>query len=212
MMRAALLALTLAMAAPAFADPPEEDEPRAARGSIATGMIEEADAIGVFDIVHNGQVSVRHLASGMRCDFDREGEGGQILILGEAPRGDNVACRTVGTRESFTLFATRYPDGRNLDQALAAAEVALLARFTNAQVHAATEAPSAADLPERRVRHFIAVVSGKRILTTLAIVQVNGWSYMVRYAAVVESEDLRGPEAAASTLLTGLLLELDETR
>ena len=49
------------------------------------------------------------------------------------------------------------------------------------------------------------------MLTSLAIAQANGWNYMVRYATVVESEDLRGPEAAASALLTGILLELNET-
>lgn len=207
MMRYALLAFAL-VASPAFADPPEE-ELTAAPGSIAYGMIEEANADGVFDIVHNGQVSVRHLASGMRCDFARDGAGGEILILGEAPRGDNVACRTVDTRESFTLFATRYPDGRSLDEALAAAETALLERFPNARPHAADDAASEAGLPARRVSHFIAVVNGRRALTSVALAQANGWTYMVRYAAVVEREDLRAQEAAAGVLLTGLLLELE---
>jgi hypothetical protein len=210
MLKRAFLALAL-VASPAFADPPEE-ELTAAPGSIAYGMIEEANADGVFDIVHNGQVSVRHLASGMRCDFARDGEGGQIILFAGLPRGDNVACRTVDTRESFTLFATRYPDGRDLDEALAAAEAAVLERFPNAQLQAATDTPSAADLPARRVRHFTAVLNGRRALTSVALAQANGWTYMVRYAAVVEREDLREHETAASALMTSLLLELEDAR
>lgn len=171
-------------------------------------MIEEAVADGVFEIVHNGQVSVRHVGSGMRCDFARDGAGGEILILAEAPRGDKVACRYMDARESYTLYATRYPDGRGLDEALAAAEVALLERFTSARLHTAPEAPSgSAELPARRVRHFIGVKNGRRFLTSVALAQANGWTYMVRYAAVVQCEDLRSQEAAASTLLTGLLME-----
>ena len=75
-MRRLLLTLALALGTtPAFAQGTEE-EPQAAPGSIAIGMIENADAIGIFDIVHNGQVSVRHLRSGLRCDFDRALEEG----------------------------------------------------------------------------------------------------------------------------------------
>lgn len=210
MLKRAFLALALA-ASPAFADPPEE-ELTAAPGSIAYGMIEEANAEGVFDIVHNGQVSVRHITSGMRCDFDRDGEGGQIILFAGLPRGDNVACRTVDTRESFTLFATRYPDGRDLDEALAAAEAAVLERLPNARPHAAADTPSAADLPARRVRHFTAVLNDRRALTSVALAQANGWTYMVRYATVVESEDLPEQEVAAGALLTGVLLELEAVR
>ncbi len=212
-MKTALQSIALAaalIATPAFADPPEE-ELTAAPGSIAYGMIEEAEAQDFFDIVHNGQVSVRHLTSRLRCDFDREGEGGRIILLGGAPRGDNVACSMVDARESITLYATRYPDERDLDRATEGAESAIRRRFADAQPYPVTATSEDAALPARRVRHFVIVVDGRRQFTSLALAQANGWTYMVRYTTVAADENLSEYEPMASQLLTGILLELDDT-
>ena len=56
-------------------------------------MIENAEASGVFELVHDGQVTLRHVGSGMICHFARDGEGGRLILYpNNLPRGDDVAC------------------------------------------------------------------------------------------------------------------------
>jgi hypothetical protein len=208
MLKRAFLALAL-IASPAFADPPEEDL-TAAPGSIAYGMIEEADAIGVFDIVHNGQVSVRHLASGMRCDFDREGNGSRIAIFPGLPRGEDVACDTRHETETFTLFATRYPDGRSLAYVLDNAEADIRNLLPGAMPAPAAVSVSSEALPEQRARHFLVDIGGRPVFTSVAVAQANGWTYKVHFTALIEGDDMMRYQMAATSLLTGVLLELDE--
>ena len=211
MLKRAFLALAL-VASPAFADPPEE-ELTAAPGSIAYGMIEEANAEGVFDIVHNGQVSVRHLASGMRCDFDRDGDGGSIVLFPGLPRGEDVACDYQYGTEFVTLYATRYPDGRSLDDVMQGAEAAIRDRFPGATPAPATVIIGSEALPEQRTRHFIVESGGQRQFTSVAIAQANGWTYKVRYTSLLDSgADMMQYQLRAGLELTGVLLELEETR
>ncbi|MBY0566420.1 MAG: hypothetical protein K2P70_03870 [Hyphomonadaceae bacterium] len=210
MLKHALFALAL-LASPAFADPPEE-ELTAAPGSIAYGMIEEANADGVFDIVHNGQVSVRHLASGLRCDFERNGEGSRIVIFSSLPRGEDVACDTRSDTEFVTIYATRYPDGRNLATVLNEAEAAIHNRFPGATPAPAAVTVSSEDLPEQRARHFLVDIGGRPHFTSVAVAQANGWTYKVRFTTLIEDDsDLMRYQLQAGLLLTGVLLELEET-
>lgn len=209
MLKHALLALAL-LATPALADPPE-GELAAAPGSIAYGMIENADAIGVFDIVHNGQVSVRHLASGMRCDFDRDGNGSRIVLFQGLPRGEDVACDTQYETEFFTLYATRYTDGRTLTYALDEAEAAIRNRFPDARPAPAAVDISTAGLPEQRARHFLVTINGRPHFTSVVIAQANGWTYKVRFTTLIEGDDLMRYQLQAGLLLTGVLLELEDT-
>lgn len=210
MLKHALFALAL-LTGPAFADPPEE-ELTAAPGSIATGMIEEANADGVFDLVHNGQVSVRHLASGMRCDFARDGNGSRIVLFSGLPRGEDVACDTQGETEFVTIYATRYPDGRNLATVLNEAEAAIRNRFPGATPAPAAVTVSSEDLPEQRARHFLVDIGGRQHFTSVAVAQANGWTYKVRFTTLIEDDsDMMRYQLQAGLLLTGVLLELEET-
>lgn len=208
MLKHALFALAL-IASPAFADPPEE-ELTAAPGSIAYGMIEQANAEGVFDIVHNGQVSVRHLASGMRCDFERDGEGGQIILFAGLPRGDDVGCATESETEYFTLYATRYPEPRTLDNLLNEAEAAIRQRWPDATPYPASLSVDVDGLPEQRLRHFVATVNGRRHFTSVGVAQMNGWSYKVRYTAAIENDSLMQYELMVGMMLSSLLIEANE--
>lgn len=209
MIRHALLAFAL-IASPAFADPPEE-ELTAAPGSIAYGMIEEANAGGVFDIVHNGQVSVRHLASGLRCDFERDGEGGSIAIFPGLPRGEDVACDTQSATEFVTIYATRYPDGRGLADVLDGADAAIRNRFPDATPAPAAVTINSDALPEQRARHFLVTIDGQRYFTSVAAAQANGWTYKVRLTTLIEANaDMMRYQLQAGLILTGILLELDE--
>ena len=192
-MRRLLLSLALALsAAPAFAQG-TESAPQAAPGSIATGMIEHANAIGIFDIVHNGQVSVRHLGSGLRCDFDREGNG-RIIIFAPPPsatapdseppipRGDDVACEMTEGQVHLRYFATRYPFGSTLEEQIAGVERAILRRDPAAGRYAGAAVRSTEDgLPMRRTTRFILTQNGVRLFTSASVARVGDWILKLRY-------------------------------
>ncbi len=202
--------LSVLTATPAFADPPE-GEPTAAPGSIAIGMIERADAIGVFDIVHNGQVSVRHLGSGLRCHFMRDGAGGRLALFPGLPRGDDVACDMTDGRESITLYATRLPFPSTLEQLLGSAIAALHSRFPGAQPYAATqETASDGITPPLRTSQFLVWrADGARMYTRVSVAQVGAWVIKQRYTSLApDDEAARHGEQTSSMNFAGVLGEI----
>ncbi|MEZ5959391.1 MAG: hypothetical protein R3C30_03050 [Hyphomonadaceae bacterium] len=212
-MRQLLLTLALALsAAPAFAQGTEA-EPQAAPGSIAIGMIEQADAIGIFDIVHNGQVSVRHLRSGLRCDFDREGHGRLIVFApppsastppGEAPaipRGDDVACDMTEGAAQVRYFATRYPFGSTLEEQIAGVETAIQRREASAVRYPGATVRGIEDgLPLRRTTRFIVVRDGVRLFTSASVARIGDWILKLRYTAPAP-DDATAAQADANAAL-----------
>lgn len=192
-MRRLLLTLALALgAAPAWAQGTEA-EPQAAPGSIAIGMIEHAGATGIFDIVHNGQVSVRHLRSGLRCDFNREGSGRIIVFAPPAaapgeepaiPRGDDVACEMNEGSTHVRYFATRYPFGSTLEEQLNGVEAAILRRDPAAARYPGVTVRNAENgLPMRRTARFIQTQNGARVFTSASVARVGDWILKLRYTA-----------------------------
>jgi hypothetical protein len=215
------LALTLS-AAPAFAQGAEE-EPQAAPGSIATGMIEQADADGIFDLVHNGQVSVRHLGSGLRCDFNREG-GGRIIIFGPPagappppnaiPRGDDVACDMTEGAVQIRTFATRYPFGSTLEEQITGVEAAIRRRDANAVRY---DGPAVRDtedgLPLRRSTRFIITHEGARLFTRASVARVGNWIIKLRYTAPAPDDAAAAQaDAAADMAFDSTLREIIDHR
>lgn len=214
-MRRLLLSLALALsAAPAFAQGTEE-EPQAAPGSIAIGMIENANAIGIFDIVHNGQVSVRHLGSGMRCDFNRNGDGGQILIFASPPasgseitipRGDDVGCDMTEGDVHLRFFATRYPFGSTLEEQIAGVEAAIRRREPSATRYPGETVRSTDDgLPMRRTSRFIVTHDGARLFTSASVARIGDWIIKLRYTAPAPND------AAAAQADANAALAFDST-
>lgn len=211
-MRRLLVTLAFALgAAPAFAQSTEE-EPQAAPGSIATGMIEEANAIGIFDIVHNGQVSVRHLRSGLRCDFDREGNG-RLIVFGPAPgaaapaeplaipRGDDVACDMTEGAVQLRYFATRYPFGSTLEEQITGVETAIQRRDASAVRYPGVAVRDTEDgLPLRRTTRFIIVRDGARFFTSASVARVGDWILKLRYTAPAP-DDAAAAQADANAAL-----------
>lgn len=211
-MRRLLLTLAFALsAAPAFAQGTEE-EPQAVPGSIAIGMIENADATGIFDIVHNGQVSVRHLRSGLRCDFDREGHGRIIVFAPPAsaappgeppaiPRGDDVACEMSEGATHLRYFATRYPFGSTLEEQIAAVESAITRRDRSATRYpGATMRDTEDGLPLRRTTRFIVTQNGTRLFTSASVARVGDWILKLRYTAPAP-DDAAAAQADANAAL-----------
>lgn len=207
-MRSLALALTLITTTAAFADPPE-DEPTAAPGSIATGMIETANAEGVFDIVHNGHVSVRHLGSGLTCHFLDSGDGSQLVLFPGLQRGEDVACDTNNGGEAYTLYATRYPLPTSAEEQIAGAEAAIRHRWPDARLY-----PSAMDVtvdgaPPSRTAEFIVMRDGVRSYTSAAVAIVNGWTIKLRYTAPAPDDDAaRQAELIAGALFSSALTEI----
>ena len=191
MMRRLLFVLALSLAAPAWAQG-TEDEPQAAPGSIAIGMIEEANADGVFEIVHNGQVSVRHTASGMRCDFARNGDGGRLVLFPNLPRGDDVACDWNDGQTFTTLYATRYPFNSTLAEQIDGAAAAIRRHFPNAETYPGDVEQNTDDgLPTRRTTRFIVMREGQRYYSRVSVARVGSWIVKLRYSAPA-------PDAAAA--------------
>lgn len=195
MLRTLLCALALTFAAPAWA---QEEELRAAPGSIAYGIIENANAEGVFDIVHNGRVSVRHLASGLRCDFATEGDGGRIVLYPGLPRGEDVSCDWNDGREFRTLYATRFPYRTNVEEQIAGAVDAIRTRFPEAQGFPPVQPDNTTQIPPRRSTQFIVMRDGRRFYTHASVAQVGDWIIKLRYSvyAADEAEARRGEEMA----------------
>ncbi|MEZ5956556.1 MAG: hypothetical protein R3C27_05005 [Hyphomonadaceae bacterium] len=211
-MRRLLLTLALALvAAPALAQG-TETEPLAAPGSIATGMIENAEADGIFDIVHNGQVSVRHLRSGLRCDFDRQGNGRLIVFAPPPsttgptpettiPRGDDVACDMTEGQVHLRYFATRYPFGSTLEEQIAGVERVILRRDPAAAPYPGPVVSDSTDgLPIRRTTRFILTQNGTRLFTSASVARIGDWILKLRYTAPA-ADDTAVAEADANAAL-----------
>lgn len=221
-MRRLLLSLALAFsAAPAFAQGTEE-EPQAAPGSIAIGMIEQADADGIFDIVHNGQVSVRHTRSGLTCHFPRDGAGGRLIVFAPQAdparpdreptiaRGDDVACEMTEAGAQVRLFATRYPFGSTLEEQITGVEAAIRRRDANAVRYPGETVRTTDDgLPMRRTTRFIIVHEGARIFTRASVARVGDWIIKLRISAPAP-DDAAAAQAdqLADSLFDGALGEI----
>ena len=223
-MRRLLLSLAFALsAAPAFAQGTEE-EPQAAPGSIAIGMIEQAEADGIFDIVHNGQVSVRHLGSGMRCDFNRNGDDGRLIVFGAPvttpptpnaiPRGDDVACDMTEGAVQIRTFATRYPFGSTLEEQITGVEAAIRRRDPSAvRYPGATVRDTEDGLPLRRSTRFIIAHDGARLFTRASVARVGDWILKLRYTAPAPDDAAAAQaDAAADLAFDGVLSQIIEAR
>lgn len=181
-MRRILCALALLALAPA-AWAQDEEEPAAAPGSIAEGMIDNANARGVFELIHSGQVSVRHIGSGMRCDFLRDGSNGRIVLFQGLPRGDNVACDSQEGDATVTFYATRFPFETTLDEQIRAAEAAIRQVSPDAALYLGETEIASDTLPAHISTQFILTRNGQRLYTRAAIAQIGAWTIKLRYTA-----------------------------
>lgn len=197
-MRRLLCALAIAFSTtPAFAQG-VETEPQAAPASIAIGMIENAGADGVFELVHDGHTTVRHVGSGLICHFDSNG-GRLILYANALPRGDDVACEQRAGDEFTILYATRYPFNSTLQEQIEGAEAAIRQRNAGATPYpGAAERAAEGALPLRRSTRFIVTREGERYFTRASVARVGSWIIKLRYQvrAADDAEAARADEAA----------------
>ena len=221
-MRRLLLSLAFALsAAPAFAQGTEA-EPQAAPGSIAIGMIEQVGGDGIFDLVDDGGVTVRHTRSGLTCHFLRNGDGGRLLIFApqvdparptEPPaiaRGDDVACEMVEGGAHVRYFATRYPFGSTLEEQITGVEAAIRRRSPDAVRYPGEATRNTDDgLPLRRTIRFIITQDGARTYTRASVARIGDWILKLRYSAPAPTDAAAAQaDGAADLLFDGALSEI----
>lgn len=224
-MRSLLLLLALALgAAPALAQGAEA-APQAAPGSIAIGMIEAVRGEGIFEIVHNGQVAVRHTRSGLTCHFARDG-GGRLIIFEPQrdpvrpdreptiPRGDDVACEMNEGGAQVRYFATRYPFGSTLEEQLAGVEAAIRRRDGSATSYPGETLRTSNDgLPDRRSARFIVTENGTRTFTRASVARVGDWIVKLRLSAPAPDDAAAArADQLADSLFDGALAEIISPR
>lgn len=221
-MRRLLLTFAFALiAAPAWAQGTEAN-PQAAPGSIAIGLIEHADAEGIFELVHDGQVTIRHTRSGMICHFLRDGSGARLIVFAPPatttpvsaeptiPRGDDVACDTNEGGVQIRMFATRYPFGSTLEEQITGVEAAIRRRDPRAQRFDGETVRNTEDgLPIRRSTRFIVTHDGVRTFTRASVARIGDWILKLRYSAPA-ADDAAATQAdhAADLIFDGALGEI----
>jgi|CXWL01.1.fsa_nt_gi hypothetical protein len=178
-----LLCVLAFVATPAFANPPEA-ELNASHGALSDGLIADAGAEGVFEIVPaQHMIAVRHIRSGLICRMAPE-NANRLILFPRAARGEDVACETSNEHETVRLFATRFSLETNLDQQIVGAAAAIRAHFPNAQSYEATLDIASDSLPPSRTAQFLATqADGARLYTRASVAQIGDWMIKLRYTA-----------------------------
>lgn len=191
----------------------QEEAPTAAPGSIAYGMIENANAEGVFEIVHNGQVSVRHIGSGMRCDFERDGARGSLWLIPGLPRGDDVGCHWQDPGNVNTAFyATRFAEAPALERHIEDLEADMAQRGW-APRRLPTPPLAVNGVPEIAVQNYLYTMGRHQWFTSIAVAQMGAWTIRLRYSRpAADAQTIRNAEALVPSLFTGALLEIREAQ
>lgn len=202
------LALSLATAAPSFA---QQSEASPSADALANGLIDNADAEGVFEPLAGGgrMIAVRHIRSGLVCRMDPR-SANRLVIFPRAARGEDVACDTTDGRETITLYATRFTIDASLDDQLAASVTAIRQRFPDARPYAATIEIPSDTLPPFRNAEFLATRDdGARMYTRVSIAMIGEWAVKLRYTALAPNDEAaRQAELAASTTWSAVLAEI----
>lgn len=183
---AVLAVAWLSLAAPALAQLAEE--PRTPR-SIAAAMIENADAEGVFEYVHDGFITLRHIQSGLVCRFLLDGQ--RVVIFPDLAHGEDVGCEQTDGRETVMLQATRYPEPRSLALLMADARAAVVQRFPNARPHAnAAPAVRQGDpntLESAHARYLLIDAAGERRYLRISLAIIDGWVLTLHYSVLASN-------------------------
>ena len=117
-LRKFIFAVALLVAAPAWAQDADQTPTRqeiAAAKAHAEAVLDRSEARPFFvNVTTSDAPTVRHVASGMTCEFTGADDRDTIRFYGPVEngpaRGDDVSCGTWIGRTYVTLFATRYPE------------------------------------------------------------------------------------------------------
>jgi hypothetical protein len=122
------------------ADSPPTREAITAAKAHAEAVLDRMEARPFFvNATVDDTATVRHVASGMTCEFTGGDDRDTIRFYGPVQngpvRGDDVSCGTWVGRTYVTLFATRYPQRFSQDQLFEDARRQLVGNWPSAKAH-----------------------------------------------------------------------------
>lgn len=191
-----LIALPAVASGAADPPPPRVSAPAAASQDEVAGARAEADwliaqgeAGAYFDNITDGPApTVRHRLSGLVCRFER-GNGGSGIVIFPSPvtPGDDVGCNTPRGDLLITYYATRYPGGLSLDDAIGYAAAGIQQRYPGARPYPRPLLTMSAEgASETRIAAFVVSEPGGAFYTQALVTVVNDWVFKQR---------LTGPDA-----------------
>ncbi|WP_029915752.1 hypothetical protein [Caulobacter sp. UNC358MFTsu5.1] len=184
---AALAALALTGAAsaqtPAPGTSPDAPAKRAAAKAEGDAILAKAGAAALFNNLsdqpdQDGAVILQHKGSGLYCLFNPGRTESEVVLFN--PNGDDVGCHSVTSFDSRTVYATRTT--LTLDQEIAAAVMALKAKYPKAKPYKATVNPMIAKIlasdkiPASRTERFL--VGGN--YESVSVTVIDGWAIKYR--------------------------------
>lgn len=188
-MRRLVCAIALSLiAAPALADPPE-GELQASPGAIASGLIGDSAAEGVFEVAPDEHlVAVRHARSGLVCRMAPD-NANRLVIFPQAARGEDVACDSSDGRQTITLYATRFSFATTLDEQAVGAEAAIRQRYPDAQVVPLAANGNSTQAPHRTLQFLVHRQSDRaRMFTSASIAIIGEWVIKSRYTVLAPDD------------------------
>jgi hypothetical protein len=202
------LALSLIALTPARADP-QTGELTASPGAIASGMIGDADAEGVFEVVPDEHlIAVRHTRSGLVCRLDPH-FGNRLVIYPQAARGEDVGCESRSDAgEMIKLIATRYSlSDATLDVQVRLTDGLIRRQFPDARPLPASAQPTSG-IASRTIQ-FMVTRDGRPTYTRASIAVIGQWSYSLRYSVpAADAAAASRAEQTSSALWNTTLAEL----
>jgi len=159
-----------------------------------TGLVTEAQAQDVFEVVSNGpDVRVRHDASGLICAFDGEADSA-LRVFPTLARGDDVACLSADEHAAKTIYATRSGRRAGLDAQMDSAVAMIRHTAPNAVVYEPSGAQAVSaqgrSAPQARTARFTYTdAEGQAVYTRVSIAVFEGWVFKLRFTAAADDAD-----------------------
>lgn len=189
MFRTFAFVVALLAAAPAWAqeaDPETTPEAVAAAKAHAEAVLDRSEARPFFvNVTTDDTPTVRHVASGMTCEFigadDRDTIRFYDPVANGPVRGDDVSCGTWIGRTYVTLFATRYPQQYSQEQLFEDAVRQLVRAWPSAKAH---EGPLEILTREGQESPLMAVfdveLEGRPSRSLILVRNLGEWSFKAR--------------------------------
>lgn len=152
----------------------------------ADAVILRGDASAWFaNITTSDRPTVRHIPSGMTCEFVGVDDRDVIRLYNQAPstpaRGDDVSCGTWIGRTYVTVFATRYQELPPQDQLLESAVAQLTRNWPQARPSEASfEVLTLEGQDQPLIAVFDVELEGNASRSVVLIQNIGAWSFKAR--------------------------------
>ncbi len=189
MFRTFVIVGTLLAAAPAAAQqaegPPTPEAIAAARAH-AEIVLDRTEARPFFvNVTFDDTPTVRHVASGMTCEFVGADDRDTIRFYGpvkDGPvRGDDVSCGTWVGRTYVTLFATRYPQQFSQEELFEDAIAQLVGNWPSAKPYdGSMEILTLEGQADPLIAAFDVELEGRPSRSLILLRNLGAWSFKAR--------------------------------